>query len=214
MKDILFDLDGTVTDSGEGITNSVMYALKKMGFPIPPREELYQFIGPPLAAIFSKYCGFSLEEGHRAVEIYREYYSVKGVFQNTVYDGVEDILKSLKEKGARVFLATSKPEFFAKKILAHVGLDQYFDGIVGSEFDGTRVHKGQVINYIKENYGVTHGIMVGDTKYDILGAKEQGLMSIAVLYGYGEREDIELAVPDFIARDTKELKEILLNETE
>ena len=214
MKDILFDLDGTVTDSGEGITNSVMYALKKMGFPIPPREELYQFIGPPLAAIFSKYCGFSLEEGHKAVEIYREYYSVKGVFQNTVYDGVEDILKSLKEKGARVFLATSKPEFFAKKILAHVGLDQYFDGIVGSEFDGTRVHKGQVINYIKENYGVTHGIMVGDTKYDILGAKEQGLMSIAVLYGYGEREYIELAVPDFIARDTKELKEILLNETE
>ena len=210
MKDILFDLDGTVVDSGLGITNSVIYTLKKYGFEIPPREELYKFIGPPLAKSFSDHCGLTPEGGQEAVEVYREYYREKGVFENTVYEGFEEMLKALKEAGARIFLATSKPEIFAKKILEHSGLDVWFDGVGGSELDGSRVDKGEVIEYVMKNYNITDGFMVGDRKFDILGAKEKGLKGVGVLYGYGTREEIEEAGADFIAEDTNELKNYLL----
>lgn len=210
MKNILFDLDGTVTDPALGITNSVMYALKRYGIEVPERSELYKFIGPPLAGSFSEYYGFSEEEGHRAVEVYREYYKDKGIFENKVYDGFEDMLKALKENGASIFLATSKPRVYAKQILEHFEIDKYFDGVVGSELNGERVEKDEVIAYALEKHSIEDAVMVGDRSFDILGAKRNGLKSVGVLYGYGTKEELEAAGADFIVSSVEELKEILL----
>ena len=209
---IFFDLDGTITDPGEGITNSVAYALKKFGIENTDRRELYPFIGPPLYASFMKYYGFSEEEAHTAVDYYREYYADKGIFENRLYDGVEDLLDKLQKSGKKIILATSKPEIFAKKILHHFDIDKYFNYIAGATLDSKRVEKADVIRYAFEQLGIDEGgsVMIGDRNFDIIGAKQTGLMAIGVLWGYGDEDELQGAGEDFIAHTIKDLEEFLI----
>ncbi len=203
MDIILFDLDGTLTDPGLGITNSVMYALRKYGMEVPPRQELYSFIGPPLKQSFMRWCGFDEAEGEQAVKYYREYYRDKGLLENEVYDGIEDMLKALREKGKRLAVATSKPEEFAIRILEHFGLSQYFEVIAGDTLDFKRNTKADVIASALERLGVTDRsgvIMVGDREHDVIGAKAQDLPCIGVLFGYGSQEELEAAGAKHIAQ--------------
>lgn len=199
---VLFDLDGTLTDPGLGITNSVMYAMKKYGMELPQRQELYSFIGPPLKKSFMRYCGFSEAESEQAVKYYREYYRETGLLENEVYDGIEDMLKALREKGKRLAVATSKPEEFAVRILEHFGLAQYFELIAGDTLDFARNTKSDVIAYALEKLNVTDRstvIMVGDREHDVIGAKAQNVDCIGVLFGYGSREELEAAGAKYIA---------------
>lgn len=201
IKTVLFDLDGTITDSGPGILNSVQYALKKMGMEVEDREKLRRFIGPPLKEEFKKFCGLSEAEGVHAVALYREYYTEKGIFENEVYDGIPEVLKSLKEEGKTVIMATSKPEKFAKIIADHFHLTSYFDFIGGSMMDGQRTEKSEVIAYVLDACGVKDRstvLMIGDRDYDILGAKAVGVHSMGVLYGYGSRQELENAGAEYI----------------
>lgn len=198
---VLFDLDGTLTESGEGIINSAVYALKKFGIE-PEMSQMGKFLGPPLKDSFRDFYGFSEEKCVEAVKYYREYYTTKGIFENKVYEGVEDCLKALKSAGLKLAVATSKPQVFAVKILEHFHLVEYFDFIGGAELDGTRSVKAEVITHTLKNCGAddrSNVIMVGDRKHDVLGAKALGMDCIGVLYGYGSREELERAGAVFIA---------------
>jgi phosphoglycolate phosphatase len=209
---ILFDLDGTLTDSGIGITNSVMYALQKYGIEVSDRNQLYKFVGPPLLDSFEKFYGFSKEEAKTAVEYFREYYRDKGIFENLVYDGFQDLLKSLKDKRKILIVATSKSEVFAKQILEHFDIAKYFTYIAGSNLDGTRVKKGEVIKYALESCNIvdlSKAIMIGDREHDIIGAKQVGINSIGVLFGYGDRNELEKAGADFIVDTVEDIGKIL-----
>lgn len=211
-KTILFDLDGTLTDSGKGITNSVRYALKKYGIEDPEQATLFKFVGPPLIASFQKYYGFSEEQAREAVVYYREYYTTKGIFENEVYEGVEETLRKLKEAGYRLVLATAKPEKFAKIVIEHFGLEHYFDLIAGAALDETRTNKAEVIAYALESLNITDKIsvvMVGDREDDVNGAKRNGLACIGVLYGYGDREELEQAGASYIVEQVEELVSLL-----
>jgi len=211
---ILFDLDGTLTDPGIGITNGVMYALKKFNIEVEDHSELYKFIGPPLLDSFEMFYGMSKEESQLALQYYREYYKPYGLYENTVYDGIEDVLAELKNKGLKLLLATSKPESFAVEILKHFGLEKYFDFIAGATMDEKRVKKAEVIQYALESCGITElssAIMIGDREHDVLGAKEVGLKSIGVLYGYGSREELEAAGATYIVENTKDILKTILN---
>ena len=213
MKEhILFDLDGTLTDPGLGITNSVIYALKKFNIAPPKNEELYTFIGPPLMDSFQKYYGMSKDESITAVKYYREYYVPTGMFENEVYEGIDELLSDLKESGRKIYLATSKPEVYAKKILEHYNLAHYFTFIGGSTLDETRVNKDEVITYVLDTINESDKdkfIMVGDRQHDINGAKKNGLQSIGVLFGYGDIEELTTAGATHIAGNVAELREIL-----
>lgn len=211
-KYILFDLDGTLTDSLPGITRSVAYALKAKGIEVENLQTLQCFVGPPLKESFQKYYGFSEEEAGDCVKLYREYYTKTGIFENAVYDGIEPLLRRLKEKGAVLLVATSKPEVYAKQILEYFHLDSYFDFIGGAELTETRTAKAEVIRYVLEEMGISDrelAVMVGDREHDVLGAKVEGVSCIGVLYGYGSREELEKAGADWIARDQKELESLL-----
>ena len=189
---LLFDLDGTLTDPGEGITNSVIYALKKWGIEVKDRRELYPFIGPPLSASFSKYYGFSESDSLKCVEYYREYFRDKGIFENRVYSGIPELLETLQRSGKRLVLATSKPELFAKRILEHFDLTRYFFFVAGASMDESRNKKADVIRYALKELGEPERdrvVMIGDREQDVTGAKLNGLDSIGVLYGYGDREE-------------------------
>ena len=188
---ILFDLDGTLTDSGPGITNSVAYALKKWNIEEKDINVLRKFVGPPLDASFAKYYGFSKEKCVQAIQYYREYYLTKGIYENQVYDGMEELLKWLRDTGRRAIVATSKPEPSAIHVLEYFHMDSYFDIIAGATMDGSRVEKSDVIRYALDRAGIrdlSGVVMVGDRENDIQGAKANGLDSIGVLYGYGSRE--------------------------
>lgn len=201
---VLFDLDGTLTDPGEGITNSVAYALNKFGIEVEDKKQLYPFIGPPLHESFEKYYGFSPADAMKAVDCYREYYKVKGIFENYVYDGIKDVLKTLKQQGKCVCLATSKPEIYARQILEHFDLSQYFDYIAGANMDGTRTKKDEVIRYalsLCRPKNLSDVIMVGDREFDIIGAKNCGVDSIGVLFGYGDRDELQNAGATYIAEN-------------
>lgn len=211
-KYVLFDLDGTLTDPFEGITNSVAYSLNFYGITVEDRRQLSCFIGPPLYESFEKYYGFSSETAVEAVEKYREYYRDRGIFENRLYDGAEKLLAHLKEQGCIIALATSKPEVFALRILEHFGILKYFDVVTGSLLDGSRVKKGEVVaealkrlNFPQKDYC----IMIGDRSHDIIGAKENRIDSLGVLFGYGDKEELYHAGADYIALDFKEIKEIL-----
>ncbi|MBQ7288336.1 MAG: HAD family hydrolase [Clostridia bacterium] len=209
---VLFDLDGTLTDPAEGIVNSVLYALNKVGIIERNREKLLKFIGPPLTESFSDYYGFSSAEAVRAVDDYREYYSDKGIFQNQLYPGIPELLTTLKNNGKTIALATSKPEVYAKQILKHFDIDAYFDFVGGCLLDGTRVKKGDVIRYTCQALKISKPdavIMVGDREHDVLGAKANGLPCIGVLFGYGSREELENAGASFLVSTVKELGSIL-----
>ena len=212
-KYILFDLDGTITDSALGITNSVKYALNKLNAPIPPYETLCKFIGPPLLDGFRDFCGFDTEKAQAAVRLYREYYETTGLYENAVYDGIPEFLRALKEKGKTVILATSKPEKFARLILEHFNLIQYFDYAAGATIDETRNKKDAVIAYALKECNITDkslAVMVGDRHHDIFGAKQNGISCVGVLYGFGSLEELTAAGADYIAENIDELYKILL----
>lgn len=211
---VLFDLDGTLTDSGLGITNSVRYALGREGIEVKDRSELFRFIGPPLVDSFQMFYGFSAEKALEITHIYREYYSTKGIFENEVYDGIEELLKKLHEAGKRILVATSKPEPFARKILDHFSLSRYFEYIAGSNMDETRSTKAEVIDYALESCNITdlsEAVMVGDREHDVIGAKKIGMKSIGVLFGYGNREELEKAGADYIAETPEDIFRIIMN---
>ena len=210
---VLFDLDGTLTDPGLGITNSVMHALKKWGIEVKERESLYRFIGPPLQDSFMQYYGFSAEDAETSVAYYREYFREKGLYENEVYPGVEKLLTDLKAAGKTLAVATSKPEEFAIRILKHFGLDGYFDVIAGATMDSSRSKKADVIAYCLERLGVTElsrVVMVGDREHDIIGAKKVGVDTIGVLVGYGSREELEAAGATHIAETIPDVLKAVL----
>lgn len=207
-KYCLLDLDGTLTDPGMGITNSVMYALRKFGIEVTDRSELYCFIGPPLADSFQKYYGFDEEKADQAVAYYREYFRDKGIFENEVYPEIPEVLRTLKESGAIVALATSKPYEFAVRILEHFGLIQYFDYFGAATMDGRISKKTDVIAHLIEDLGDvdrSEVLMVGDRDQDINGAKANRLHSVGVLWGYGSSEELEGAGADFVLEGPKNL---------
>lgn len=206
-KVILFDLDGTLTDPGLGITNSVAYALRHYGIEPESRESLYPFIGPPLADSFIRYYGFTPEKAMEAISVYREYFRDKGLYENEVYEGVRELLENIKASGRKIVLATSKPEEFSVRILEHFDLMKYFDVVAGASMDEKRNKKGDVIAYAMEKGGFTNedAVMIGDREHDIFGAKENGLDSIGVLYGYGDREELQNAGADYIAETVKDI---------
>ncbi len=206
---VLFDLDGTITDPFTGITKSVAYALDAYGFEHGDPESLKSFIGPPLKQQFSVYTGTDLEFGQKLLEKYREYYSVTGIFENRVYEGVPEMLKALKQSGKTVALATSKPEKFAKIILDHFDLSQYFDLCAGATMDSSRVKKADVIRYCLQTLGLNEGeksvIMVGDRHHDIDGARECGLRCIGVTFGYGDVNELTQSGAYKIVNSVEEL---------
>ncbi len=191
MKYILFDLDGTLTDPQQGITNAVAYALRHFGIETEDNSTLNKFIGPPLIYSFVEYSGLTEEQAKEAIKKYREYFGPKGIFENRVYDGIPEMLQKLKDRGDKVILATSKPWIYAEQILEHFDLKKYFDFVSGSEMNGDRGSKSRVIAYAIEKYGILkdNAVMIGDRKHDIIGAKENGIRSVGVLYGYGTREE-------------------------
>lgn len=212
-KYILFDLDGTITDPMVGITKALQYALRKFGINIEDNVELAKYIGPPLKSTFIDGFGLELERAEKAIEYYREYFSTKGIYENYLYKDMEELLIKLKGNGKILMVATSKPRVFAEIILEHFNIKKYFDFVSGSELDGTRNEKDEVIKYaLSENKitEISEVIMVGDRKHDILGAKKLGIESIGVLYGYGSYEEISQCGADYIVRDIKELS-LLLN---
>ncbi len=200
-KYCLFDLDGTLTDPAIGITNSVMYALKKFDIEVKDRTELYPFIGPPLDYSFMTFFGFSKEQADLAIKYYRENFSVTGLFENEVYDGVPEMLSELKNRGVKIALATSKPYEFSIKILKHFDLYQYFDFFGAATMDGKISKKEDVIAKLLEDMGVADRselLMIGDRYHDIEGAKANNLDSAGVLWGYGSKEELENAGADYI----------------
>lgn len=213
-QNILFDLDGTITDSGKGITNSVAYALQKFDINIQDLSELRRFIGPPLQDSFVNFYQFSQKDASKAVEYYREYYRDKGIFENFVFDGIENLLQLLKAKDKNLVVATSKPEYFANIIIKHFKLDDYFSLVAGSHMDGTRVHKNEIIEHVMQTLEIknpTHSIMIGDREFDIKGAKHHQMKSIGVLFGFGSKEELENAGADHIADTVQDLTNLLLS---
>lgn len=202
FKYILFDLDGTLIDSGKGIIKAVKYALKKYGIDETNETLLRTFVGPPLNQQFAECYGFSAEKSMEAVKFFREYYETKGILENEMYAGIDKVLQKLKEQGKFLMVATSKPEKFAHNILAQHDLEKYFDFIGGSLTDGSRVTKIQVLDYVLKTNRIKNlqeVLMIGDTKFDMLGAKHFNLASLAVTYGYGTEEELLAAEPDFTA---------------
>jgi phosphoglycolate phosphatase len=210
---ILFDLDGTLTDPVRGITGSIQYALKKLGKPVPAADELLWCIGPPLLGSFIKMLGTDSGIAETALSLYRDRYSAEGKFKNEIYAGIPETLQGLIEQGFNLFVATSKPQVFANEILVHFNLLHFFRGVYGSEFDGTLVDKGELIAYIlkKETISAKNTIMVGDRSYDILGAKKHGIYSVGVTYGYGTKEELIGSGADYIIDFPEEIMGVVKN---
>lgn len=209
---ILFDLDGTLTDSSPGIINSIIYALDKYGISLEDTAVLRKFLGPPLHESFKAFCGFDDEKAMEAVNYYREYFSTKGLLENEVYDGIASLLKNLCDKGKRLIVATSKPQKFTDRIMAHFALDQYLEFVAGSNMDGTRSKKAEVIEYALQKCQITDKtkvVMVGDRMHDIIGAKAVGIDSVGVEYGYGDYDELNDAGANYIVKTVDELKRYL-----
>lgn len=210
---ILFDLDGTLTDSGEGITKSVQYALKSFGIFVDNLKDLNKFIGPPLKDSFKRYYNFDDEKAELGLKKYREYFADKGIYENRLYDGIVEVLEELKKNNKKIILATSKPEIYAKQILEHFKIDHYFTFAAGSDFEETRVNKGEVISYAFKEAKILDSskvVMIGDREHDIIGAKENNIKCIGVLYGYGDVIELTQARADYIVKSPKELLDILI----
>lgn len=210
---ILFDLDGTLTESAEGIINSIEYAFKKMGMEPPERGELYKFIGPSLIHSFEEFYGFPHEKAVLAVNYYREYFAEIGIFENKVYGGITELLQKLKEHGKRLVVATAKPQPFAERILQKFNLYCFFEYVCGATLEETRTSKSEVIEYVINELNLkdrTKIVMVGDKAHDVLGAKKNGINSIGVLYGYGSREELEEAGATYLAETVEDIAAILL----
>lgn len=209
-KVILFDLDGTLSDPKVGITKSVQYALQKMNITEPELDKLECFIGPPLQDSFKEFYGLNEEEAKLAIEFYRERFKEKGMFENELYPGIPELLRSLK--GLTLVVATSKPTVFSEQILDFFDIHQYFDLVVGSNLDGTRSSKTEIIQYILDRYSDHKSedfIMIGDRKHDIIGANNTGIYSIGVTYGYGSRQELEDVNATYIVDRVSELIEVI-----
>lgn len=209
---IFFDLDGTLTDSQEGILNSFRNVFKHYGMKEPDIETLKTFIGPPLPYTMTHSLGFSEEKAKEAISVHRAYYNTKGYMENRVYDGIPELLKRLKELGFKLSVATSKPEIISKMILEHFALTKYFDFICGSLPDETRSKKSEVIESAIEANKITDRskiLMVGDRKFDVEGAHEAGLKCAGVLFGYGNREEFKAAGADYIVETPADLETLI-----
>lgn len=214
---IFFDLDGTLTDPGLGITNAVMYALARWGIRVDDRQALYPFIGPPLVDSFMRFYGFSAADARAAVDVYREYFANKGIFENEVYPGIPALLARLKRAGLKLVMATSKPEQFAVRIAEHFGIAAYFDCIAGAAMDETRTEKWEVVEYALDRCGVTDRaavLMVGDREHDVRGAQRCGIRTLGVLYGYGSRAELEQAGAVAVAETVEAVGDYILDHTE
>ncbi|MCX7714597.1 MAG: HAD family hydrolase [Clostridia bacterium] len=214
-KYILFDLDGTITDPKEGITKAVQYALEKFHIEVKDKNELLRFIGPPLKESFIRYYDFRESDAQDALKEYRKYYSEKGIFDCTVYDGLENVLKELKKQGKALIVATSKPTVFAERIIEHFGLDKYFNFICGSNLDGTRENKAEVIKFALDECGIkdtSQTVMVGDREHDVFGARKNRIECVGVLYGYGTYDELKNAGADYIIDDINGLYAFFKNQ--
>ena len=215
-KYLLFDLDGTLTDPMEGITTSVQYALRSFGIEEPDLSKLTPFIGPPLRESFMKFYGFDAGQAEVAVAKYREWFAPKGIFQNEVYEGIPEMLEDLKRRGKFLAGASSKPQVFVEKVLKHFGIYECFDVIIGSELDGRRESKEEVVEEALHRLGVSGNmqesetaVMIGDRKFDIQGGREHGLVTVGVTYGYAAEGELEEAGADHVVDTVEELWRIL-----
>jgi len=209
---LFFDLDGTLTNSMPGITRAVQYALRHYGIETEDLNALSPFVGPPLHESFKEYYHFSDKDAGEAVYVFREYYNERGWLENAPYDGVEAMLKSLRESKKKLYVATSKPDEMAKRILAHFGLEKYFEFIGGANDDSTRGKKDDVIRYVMESCNLTDVdsiVMVGDRMHDIEGAHRAGIEAVGVLYGYGDEKELKEAGADWLAGNPEELAALL-----
>ncbi len=211
---ILFDLDGTLTDPKEGITKSVQHALQAFGIVEPDLEKLCPFIGPPLSDSFKEYYGFGKEQSREAIDYFHEYFTKQGMFENKVYPGIREMLGKLKNIGLTLAVATSKPEQFAIQILEHFDLISYFTLVGGADMEEIRVRKGDVIEYTLKRLNTTPEnskiIMVGDRKHDIIGAHENKIPCVSVLYGYGSREEFTENGADYQVETVEKLEDFLI----
>lgn len=231
-KYLLFDLDGTLTDPKEGITTSVQYALKAFGIDEPDLDKLEPFIGPPLRESFMKFYDLNEKEAEEAVEKYREWFAPKGIFQNKLYAGIKELLSELKERGKILAVASSKPQVFVEKVLRHFAIYEYFDVIVGSELDGTRDSKEEVVEEALRRLAAAGGrkpvpeakeesiklseeerrqtAMIGDRKFDVYGGKKHGLTTVGVTFGYAQEGELEEAGADYIVDTVEELRRLCI----
>jgi phosphoglycolate phosphatase len=211
-KNIIFDLDGTITDSKEGILNSLIYSLSEMGMEIPSQQKLLSCIGTPLQNVFHDQFGLCGKDIDNAVFFFRKYYGEKGIFENRMYDGMEELLTDLSENSS-LYIATSKLEKFAIEVLKHFGIHSCFKGITGADAGGNRAEKTFLVKHTIVRYDIESGIhtvMIGDTWMDIHAAKKCGIQSIAVTYGYGTEKEISESNPDYIASGVGNLRKLLV----
>jgi len=213
IENILFDLDGTLTDPKEGIVNSILFALNKLGIPESNIGELDSFIGPPLRDSFKIRYNLTDELADIAMLYYREYFSVKGLYENQIYPGVRELLESLSSYKYKLFVATSKPTVFAVEVLRHFKIDSFFNEIIGSNLDNTRTDKTEIISYVISSFGLQAGktVMIGDRKHDLIGAKNNSVKTIGVTYGYGSHEELLSYQPDYIVNNCREIESLFIN---
>ena len=213
MYDYIFwDLDGTLTDSAPGITKGAAYALSHFGIQVDDLSSLNKFVGPALSYSFKEFYGFDDNQTEEAIKKYREYYSVTGLFENAPYEGIKELLETIKASGKKMIVATGKPEEFSKRILDKFELSQYFDMLVGATMDESRNTKEAILAYALEKLGNPEAdkcVMIGDRKFDIIGAKENGIKSIGVLYGFGDLEELQNAGADYIAENVSDIAKFL-----
>ncbi|TDL78778.1 HAD hydrolase-like protein [Peribacillus frigoritolerans] len=215
FKLAMFDLDGTLTDPGTGIIHSIKYALNAMNVKMPSAAVLKDFIGPPLQVSFQKHLDFDHADTEQAIRFYREYFTEKGMYENEVYPGIISLLEDLQRENITLAVATSKPTIFAEKILKHFKMDAYFEHIAGSNLDGSLVSKSDIIAEVVKHYpdiSKLDIIMIGDRKHDMIGAKENNIASIGVLYGYGSKKELSSASPEFLAQSVSALKKTLMQQ--
>lgn len=211
---VMFDLDGTLTESAPGITTSAAIALEHFGIKVEDKSKLTFFVGPPLFETFTEKYNMSSDEANEAIKVFREFYNTEGLFINSVYDGIPQLLERIKSTGRRVCVATSKPEVTAKRIIEHFDLMKYFDIVAGASADSSRITKAEVIDYLlkqlpEDDRDLSRIVMVGDRRHDVIGAKEIGVDCIGVLYGYGDREELEIAGAKYIAKEPKDVFDYL-----
>lgn len=209
---ILFDLDGTITDSKEGILNSVLYALESMGIGGFEKSFLEGFIGPPLAESFIKITGLGERETEIAIKTYREYYTRRGIFENSLYPGIAPLIEKLYKDGRKIALATTKPEVYAIRVLEYFKLEGFFSFVAGSRLDGSMTDKHHLIDHVMGKIGIEDKkayVMCGDRSHDIIGAKKSGIQSIGVLYGYSSPGELERAGADSLVESILQLEDIL-----
>ena len=211
MNTVFFDLDGTLTDPKEGITRSIQYALERLSALVPEMDDLLWCIGPPLRASLAQLLNGDDDAAGEALALYRERFAETGLYENAVYAGIPDVLKVLKSQGKRLFVATSKPHVYAERIVEHFGLGDYFEIVFGSELDGTRVEKTDLLQYViaQTETDPSEAVMIGDREHDMLGARNNGLSRIGVLYGYGSEAELRAAGVEQLVSSPAELLQTL-----